>query len=41
VERRPAVTAVTPATFTDGVAAMRVLDAIRESSSRGGETIPL
>lgn len=41
VEGRPPPTAVTPATFADGVAATRVLDAIRESSTRDGETIRL
>jgi predicted dehydrogenase len=39
VEGRPAPTAVPVATFADGVASMRVLDAIRESSRRDGQTV--
>lgn len=41
VEGRPAPTAVPLATFADGVAATRVLDAIRTSSAYDGETVRL
>ncbi len=39
VEGGPAPAAVPPPTFADGVAAMRVLDAVRTSAARGGERI--
>jgi predicted dehydrogenase len=41
VESRPFEPAVPVATFTDGLASMRVLDAIRASSANHGETITL
>jgi len=39
IEKSPVDDATAPATFHDGVACMAVLDAIRESSARGGELV--
>jgi predicted dehydrogenase len=41
IDGRPDPTPVTPATFVDGVASMRVLDAIRASAARDGELVRL
>ncbi|MBW8753520.1 MAG: gfo/Idh/MocA family oxidoreductase, partial [Sphingomonadales bacterium] len=37
IEGTPAASPVTPATFADGVACMRVMDAIRASAKGGGK----
>lgn len=39
IEGRPAESPVAPATFADGVAAMRVMDAIRASARDGGKLV--
>ena len=41
VEGRPLPDAVPPPTFADGVAEMRVLDAIRSSAASGGAVTPV
>jgi len=41
MEGKAPSTAVPIPTFADGVACMEVLDAIRESASRGGEIVRL
>ncbi|MFO7591964.1 MAG: hypothetical protein R6X23_13910 [Acidimicrobiia bacterium] len=41
VEGRPLPDAVPVPTFADGVAAMRVLDAIRASAVAGGTSVPV
>ncbi len=41
VEGRPVPDAVPVPTFVDGLASMRVLDAIRTSSANGGATVAL
>ena len=37
----PTESPVTPATFADGVAAMKVMDAIRASAAAGGKLVEL
>ena len=39
--RNPEASAVTPPTFADGLASMKVIDAVRASAAKGGELVRL